>query len=44
MGKKLCDLMYDILGKVKENSLPDDRISEENLGEQILQFLFGQDY
>ena len=38
-GKKPFNLMYDIIGKVKENSLPNDGISEQNLASIFCNFI-----
>ena len=38
-GKKLFSLMYDIIGRVKENVLPDAENSEQDLTSKFCNFL-----
>ena len=42
-GKRLFSLMYDIIGKVKENVLLDSGTSEQDLVSKLCNFLCGQD-
>ena len=37
-GKRLFNLMYDIIGRVKENVLPDDGTSEQDLASRFCNF------